>query len=201
MKKIGIVVRSFEENLKNFVGCRKEVLDAFQDYPVGLVLIPIDLSYEQVLYLTRLCDGVVLMGGDHFTQNDFLLVDYLYQQDIPVLGICLGMQVMALNFGEGREINVDPIHCQKNNDAHHIIIKSNTLLNSIVKKDRITVNSRHKTGVSQTQLCVSAKSSDGVIEAVEDKSKRFFLGVEWHPESSLNQYNSLIIDAFIQSLM
>ena len=66
MKKIGIVIRSFEENDKVFVGCRKDVIDVFLKYPVEILLIPVFLPTFQVLAMVRQCDGMVLTGGDHF---------------------------------------------------------------------------------------------------------------------------------------
>lgn len=198
MKKIGIIVREFEENNKSFIGCRKDVLDVFLKYPVQIILIPIDLLWDQILYLVQLCDGIVLTGGDHFVDNDFLLVQYLYKQDIPTLGICLGMQAMALSFGGYGEIKVGNNHYLK---EHAIVIKKNSLLYSILGVEQSVVNSRHKTGVQNTNLVVSARAFDGVIEAVEDKKKKFFLGLEWHPESLVNKKSDLIFEAFIKSLM
>ena len=198
MKKIGIIVREFEENNKSFIGCRKDVLDVFLKYPVQIILIPIDLLWDQILYLVQLCDRIVLTGGDHFVDNDFLLVQYLYKQDIPTLGICLGMQAMALSFGGYGEIKVGNNHYLK---EHAIVIKKNSLLYSILGVEQSVVNSRHKTGVQNTNLVVSARAFDGVIEAVEDKKKKFFLGLEWHPESLVNKKSDLIFEAFIKSLM
>ena len=198
MKKIGIIVREFEENNKSFIGCRKDVLDVFLKYPVQIILIPIDLLWDQILYLVQLCDGIVLTGGDHFVDNDFLLVQYLYKQDIPTLGICLGMQAMALSFGGYGEIKVGNNHYLK---EHAIVIKKNSLLYSILGVEQSVVNSRHKTGVQNTNLVVSARAFDGVMEAVEDKKKKFFLGLEWHPESLVNKKSDLIFEAFIKSLM
>ena len=198
MKKIGIIVREFEENNKSFIGCRKDVLDVFLKYPVQIILIPIDLLWDQILYLVQLCYGIVLTGGDHFVDNDFLLVQYLYKQDIPTLGICLGMQAMALSFGGYEEIKVGNNHYLK---EHAIVIKKNSLLYSILGVEQSVVNSRHKTGVQNTNLVVSARAFDGVIEAVEDKKKKFFLGLEWHPESLVNKKSDLIFEAFIKSLM
>ena len=198
MKKIGIIVREFEENNKSFIGCRRDVLDVFLKYPVQIILIPINLLWDQVLYLVQLCDGIVLTGGDHFVDNDFLLVQYLYKQDIPTLGICLGMQAMALSFGGYGEIKVGNNHYLK---EHAIVIKKNSLLYSILGVEQSVVNSRHKTGVQNTNLVVSARAFDGVIEAVEDKKKKFFLGLEWHPESLVNKKSDLIFEAFIKSLM
>lgn len=199
MKKIGIVIRDFEENNKIFVGCRRDVVDIFLNYAVDIILIPIYLSWDRVLSLVHLCDGIVLTGGDHFYSNDFLLVRYLYHNNIPTLGICLGMQAMALSFGSGKELTVD-IHNLKNNDTHDIIIQKNTLLYDILGQEHIKVNSRHQTGISATNLSVSAKAGDGVIEAVEDAKKRFFLGVEWHPESLNDKNSDLIFAAFMKSL-
>ena len=198
MKKIGIIVREFEENNKSFIGCRRDVLDVFLKYPVQIILIPIDLLWDQILYLVQLCDGIVLTGGDHFVDNDFLLVQYLYKQDIPTLGICLGMQAMALSFGGYGEIKVGNNHYLK---EHAIVIKKNSLLYSILGVKQSVVNSRHKTGVQNTNLVVNARAFDGVIEAVEDKKKKFFLGLEWHPESLVNKKSDLIFEAFIKSLM
>ena len=200
MKKIGIVIRDFRENDKEFVGCRKDVIDGFLKYSVEIILIPIYLDFNKVLSLVNLCDGIVLTGGNHFHTNDFLLVNYLYQQDIPTLGICLGMQAMALSFGNGEEIDASSFHHKKNNDTHFIIIKENTLLAKIIHEKGIFVNSRHHTAVDKTSLEISAKAEDGVIEAVEDKQKPFFLGVQWHPESLQNKNSDLIFDAFIKSL-
>ena len=200
MKKIGIVIRDFIENDKEFVGCRKDIIDVFIKYPVEIILIPIYLDFNKVLSLVNLCNGIVLTGGNHFHTNDFLLVNYLYQQDIPTFGICLGMQVMALSFGNGEEIDASSFHNKKNNDTHSIIIKENTLLAEIIHEKGIFVNSRHHTAVDKTSLEVSAKAEDGVIEAVEDKQKLFFLGVQWHPESLQNKNSDLILDAFIKSL-
>ncbi len=196
MKKIGIVIRDFEENGKIFVGCRKDVIDAFLKYSVQIILIPIYYDFNKVLALVDFCDGIVLTGGDHFLPNDFLLVNYLYKCNKPTLGICLGMQAMGLSFGKGEEINVSYSHGNK----HEIFIKKNTLLDNIMKQKSVLVNSRHKTAISSTNLGVSATAFDGVIEAVEDIKKRFFLGVEWHPESLANKNSDLIFDAFIKSL-
>lgn len=201
MKKIGIIVRSFEENGKWFVGCRKDVLDVLEDYSVNIILIPIYFSFEYIKSLLKLCDGVILTGGNKFHPNDFLLVQHLYNCDIPTLGICLGMQIMALSLGDGHEFDVSSIHQLKNNEVHNIYIKKGSLLYKIIGEDKISVNSRHYTGISSTNLNVCAVSEDNIIEAVEDPNKRFFLGLQWHPESLKDKKNDLIFQNFIKSLI
>lgn len=201
MKKIGIIVRSFEENGKWFVGCRKDVLDVFDNYSVDIILIPIYFSFKYIKSLLKLCDGVILTGGNKFHPNDFLLVRYLYHYDIPTLGICLGMQIMALSLGYGHEIDVGYIHQLKNNEVHNICIKKDSLLYKIIGENKISVNSRHYTGISSTNLDICAISEDSVIEAVEAPNKRFFLGLQWHPESLKDKKSDLIFLSFIKSLI
>ena len=106
---------------------------------------------------------------------------------------------MALAFGDGEEMDIFN-HNLKNNDTHDIIIYKNTFLYEIIETDVISVNSRHNTVITLTDLSVSARSFDGVIEAVEDAKKRFFIGLEWHPESFKNKNSDLIWEAFIKSL-
>jgi len=80
------------------------------------------------------------------------------------------------------------------NYAHEIRIKRNSKLYNIFKSDIIKVNSRHKSVIKNTKLNISALSQDGYIEAIEDLNKRFFIGVQWHPESMVkydNKQNNL----------
>lgn len=196
IKNIGIILREFEENNKRFIGIREDLFKTFYQYNVNLIGIPISNNFNKTKKLIDLCDGIVLSGGSVFLEQDFLVVDYLYKNNIPTLGICLGMQAMARYFSDKLEINI-PNHLSDNKYVHYISIEENSLLKKIVKKDKILVNSRHKSAVVDTTLKVSAKSQDGIIEAVEDTNKKFFLGVEWHPES-LNDINSKnLFDYFI----
>ena len=62
------------------------------------------------------------------------------------------------------------------------------------------VNSKHKKVVTDTNIPVSAYNDDGMIEAVEDRTKKCFLGVQWHPESIMDEDNKKIFDYFISKL-
>lgn len=71
--------------------------------------------------------------------------------------------------------------------AHNIIIDKNSLLYKILGKEDLMVNSHHLKCVDYTKECnVIAKSSDGIIEAVELKNYDFCLGVQWHPEITIS---------------
>jgi len=67
--------------------------------------------------------------------------------------------------------------------AHKVIIDNNSILFKILKEKEIYVNSRHTSAIKNTPMNVSAISTDNVIEAVEDKNKKCFIGLEWHPEN------------------
>lgn len=196
IKNIGIIIRNFEENDKKFIGIREDLFRVFYQYDVNVIGIPISNNFEKTKELVGLCDGIVLSGGDDFTYQDFLLVDYLYENDIPTLGICLGMQTMAKYFSDIDEIDIQN-HLSKEKYVHCINIKKNSLLHDILQQEKILVNSRHKSAIIQTDLNISALSDDYVIEAVEDTSKKFFLGVEWHPESLNDEFSQKLFDYFV----
>ena len=113
---------------------------------------------------------------------------------LPLLGICAGFQMLAGYFGAKMYANVIrelgshlPHKFDKYQDAHAVSVVDNTKLATICgNKPEIMVNSVHSEGVSELSegldLVVSARSSDGNVEAVEIRGDWFALGVQWHPE-------------------
>ena len=113
---------------------------------------------------------------------------------LPVLGICAGFQMLAGYFGAKMYVNVVcdlnsslPHKFEKRQDAHPVSIVKNSKLAAICDNcAEIQVNSIHSEGVAElsqdSPLIVSARSSDGNVEAVEVKGDWFALGVQWHPE-------------------
>lgn len=196
IKNIGIIIRNFKENNKKYIGVREDIFNKFYNYDVNIIGIPIDNDFNKIKNIVDLCDGIVLSGGDNFVVQDFLLVNYLYKKNIPTLGICLGMQSMARCFSNKEEINVSD-HLDNSEYVHYININKGSLLKKIFKKSKLLVNSRHKSAIIHTDLLVSAKSADGLIEAVEAPNKKFFVGVQWHPES-LNDIDTIkLFDYFV----
>ncbi len=186
IKTIGVILRTFSENNKIFIGTRKDVFNTLKKFNVNFIGIPINNTFNNILKSISLCDGIILPGGETYTQNDFLLIKYLYQNNIPTLGICLGMQLMAKCFGS-QEQNLSK-HYSSRKYVHYITITEDSLLFKILKKPKIKVNSRHHSYIPKTNLKVNALCHN-IIEGVEAPNKKFFLGVEWHPES-LNDSNS-----------
>ena len=196
IKTIGIILRNFEENNKKFIGTREDLFKIFYNYNINVIGIPINNDFIKTKELVKLCDGVVLSGGDDFLDQDFKIVNYLYNENIPTLGICLGMQTMGRVFSNKNEVDICG-HLNNELYVHDINIEKNSLLYKIVRKNKIKVNSRHKSAIADTSLFISAKSDDEVIEAIEDLSKKFFLGVEWHPESLNDENTKKLFDYFI----
>ena len=154
--------------------------------PIGIMLT------ETYKSLIDICDGIVFQGGDNFEKYDLDTLKYIYDINKPVLGICLGMQLMGVLF-DGNMININN-HKKKLSYAHDVIINKNSILYNIYKINNIKVNSRHKQIIKNTKLKVVGVSQDGYIEAIEDSSKKFFIGVQWHPESMVKydkEQNSL----------
>jgi putative glutamine amidotransferase len=181
----------------------------------------VDASSEVDAALTGV-DGLLLTGGgdvepsrygeaphpeledveperDEFEIN---LIAAARRRDLPILGICRGVQV--LNIAAGGTLVQDipsqvpgalnhsldvPQH-QPYDLAHEVWIEKDSLLakllgERLVGSDTCEVNSRHHQAVKKVApgFRVSATAPDGVIEAIEDPSVRFCLGVEWHPEN------------------
>lgn len=190
---IGIIMRSSvsESNLPI-----KYIYDdvSYAIYKSGGIPIGIDPKYIDN-YL-KICQGFIIPGGNEVVENDLLAIKKITEADIPLLGICLGMQEVAyLNSG-----TITDIINHKIEGLHEIIIKHDSLLYKILGCEKTLVNSRHKSAIVSTRLTVSAISYDNVIEAVEDKSKKFLLGIEWHPENMYDKEINArkIFDYFIK---
>lgn len=166
-------------------------------------------------------DGLLLTGGDDVAPNrygepphpavvpvdeardefELGLIASARQQNLPILGICRGIQVMNVASG-GTLIQDIPSQVAGALDhtrevpphepcslAHEIWIEKDSLLSRLMREriadDTCEVNSRHHQAVKQVGPCfrVTATAPDGIIEAIEDPSLRFCLGVQWHPEN------------------
>ena len=140
--------------------------------------VPIGVFQTEIKNYLDLCNGFVLEGGSEFSKEDFNTIKIIKEHNKPLLGICLGMQEMAYLYN-GIIKDID----NHMNINHEININKESLLYKIIGKNKIIVNSRHKSAITKTDLTISAYSSDNTPEAVEDKNNKFFLGLEWHPEN------------------
>ena len=161
------------------------VYQSFYKLDMNYILIPLT-NYNDVIKKINMCKGIIMQGGDDYEVIHLKIIKYLYDNDIPLLAICMSMQAMGVLFG-GYLVNIDN-HKDKNKYSHKINIKKNTLLYRIINKDSVYVNSSHKMCIINTNLVVSSYSN--CIESIEDTNKKFFLGVQWHPEKMV-EYDKL----------
>lgn len=163
----------------------------------------LSMIYEQI----DLCDGIVLPGGSMMFEYDRKICEYCHKKKIPLLGICMGMQVMCTY---DRDVKLEKIqsniqHKDLNEDyIHSVDVDLNSKLYSLIHKSHFMVNSRHLYQVLDSgSMTVVSRSEDGVIEAVEDPNCKFFIGVQWHPELNYltDDISKLIWKNFIQSCL
>lgn len=132
------------------------------------------------------------------------LAQAAFQANLPTLGICRGMQIMNVALGGTLHQHVPDVvdhsdHSQQppyRETSHIVSVVPGSRLASIFDTDELAVNSMHHQAVDQVapELVAVAMDADGIVEAIEAPSKRFFLGVQWHPEY-LPDHGSLF-DAF-----
>ncbi len=139
------------------------------------------------------CLGKVDVGLD---QLEFKVLDYATKRRLPVLGVCRGLQVLNVHFG-GSLIQDIPSQYEgtskvahrnprgsKERAAHPITIEPGSILYELLGCERIGVNSMHHQAVKAlaTGFVVSARSDDGIVEAIEYSGQPLILGVQFHPE-------------------
>jgi putative glutamine amidotransferase len=190
------------------------------------VLIPFHASdLERVV---ASLDGLILAGGDDLSpdsygdepracgaildprrqRNDLALARMARGRSLPLLGICLGSQVMNVAAG-GTLVQDIPSEVEGalehkgspgNRKRHVVEVAPESMLASILGTSSVGVNSGHHQSVREVGdgLRVVARSSDGVVEAVEDARHSFYLGVQWHPEEMLGEESAKrLFEAFV----
>ncbi len=136
---------------------------------------------------------------------DRLLAELVRERGIPVLAICMGMQLINVVYG-GTLIQDIQTHIQHgpvdegNDRLHSIVIEEESLLHQILGATELGVNSAHHQAVDKLApgLRALAHAADGIVEAVQMTDSEFFLGVQWHPERIAERPEQLrLFQAFV----
>lgn len=166
-----------------------------------------DLTEEEKDLIDKslnICDGILFPGGMKFTPYDRYLLEKAIEKKMPILGICLGMQMMSCYRGDInlKEVDSGVSHYQESDFelGHTVKISKDSKLFRIFEKEEIMVNSFHKRCICQSEFYeISAISDDGIIEAIEFPGDSFNIGVQWHPEISyeFDDNSKKLIDTFV----
>lgn len=174
---------------------------------VPMVLPPVD-DAEVLINMLEGIDGLVLTGGADYnplwygeqpekelhTINstrdlpELLLTRLAFNRQIPILGICRGVQTMAIALGGNlvQDLKTPLKHGQdapRSEATHSVTITEGSTLYALYGQETF-VNSFHHQAVKDcgSHLHVVATAPDGVIEAVESTEQKALMGVQWHPE-------------------
>ena len=177
---------------------------------VPLIIPPIADKDTIINTLSRI-DGLLLSGGaDHNplwagedpspklgginAERDLpelLITRLAYNRQIPILGICRGIQTMALAFGGKVKQDISDIaglkHSQdadRSEPTHRVTLERDSILYQVYQNEQLAVNSFHHQAVSESgsKFRIVARATDGIIEAMESTEYKSMLGVQWHPE-------------------
>ena len=144
------------------------------------------INKSVIIEQIKLCDGIIIQGGSDIYPYHFQIVDYCFHHNIPILGICMGHQILGLySNNSNSEDDLIKINNHYNKDKKHIInIKEDTIMYKLFGPT-LEVNTRHLYAINKVKkpFIVSAVSQDNIIESIEyiDES-HFLLGIQFHPE-------------------
>ncbi len=143
---------------------------------------------EILINQINLCNGIIIPGGSKRFEHHNFICDYCNKKQIPILGICMGMQVMCNYNNDNKNKKIETnFHNSQKNYKHLVNIDENSKLFTILKEKQILVNSFHSYQVENSGSYKIAATCEKVIEAVEKKQDPFNIGVQWHPEKNYDK--------------
>lgn len=162
------------------------------------------IDKENIIRQIKLCDGIILQGGNANEAYEPFIAKYCYDNDIPCLGICAGQNSIVRGLGGTTyKISNPEKHNQPRKEyVHSVHIDTSSKFYNIVKVAEIMVNSRHKRTVGNCLLLDKVGfCEDGYADIVESKDKTFYIGVRFHPESlyKVDENMNNIFKKFIES--
>ena len=191
-------------------------------------------DYDLIDFYLENFDGLMIVGGyfdidpKHYGEErhpltkandvrenfEFEIASKALKSEIPLLGICSGMQLINILHG-GAAFQYLPDeegfieHEQKCVEGfnsysipyHEVEIEKDSKLFEIIGEEKINTNSSHRQAIKRLGqgLSLSARAFDGVIEGIEKTNHPFCIGVQWHPEFETSEADKRIFDAFVKA--
>lgn len=169
---------------------------------VDAILLPGGVDLDPVNFMEEPIQNLGKVDPD-WDNLELTVARLALESDIPILGICRGVQVLNVAAGGSlyqdipSQIKTTLKHYQSAprwHATHEVHVEADTKTYAMLGAETIRVNSFHHQSVKAVapDFKITAKARDAVIEAIESKVHRFAVGVQWHPECMLERYPSFV---------
>ena len=190
------------------------------------IVIPTTGDIEIIKEQLNLIDGLILSGGPDINpiyygedfkekigvisperdDNEIKILKEFLKTEKPILGICRGHQLLNVYFGgtlyqDLSYFEMEPLKHRQDLypelEIHNVAIEKNSILENLYGES-IRTNSFHHQAINKLGegFKVIARSSDGIVEAIEKIDHKFCLGIQWHPEMMVARGNRDMIKIF-----
>ena len=196
------------------------------------VIIPAAQDKKSLERILAALQGLILSGGpdinprrygeeplaglgevdEALDQMELLAAGMAIERDLPLLGICRGIQVLNVALGGTLYQDIPSQvpagichtpHADKAVNTHTVQVEPGSMLNRILGEPEIWVNSQHHQALKAVArgLAVTARARDGIVEAVELPGRGFVAGVQWHPEGTWREdpFSQKLFGAFVNA--
>lgn len=196
------------------------------------IVLPLTADVGDLSQLTQLCDGILFTGGQDVSPSLYgaerkaacgevcaardemeqALLRLALEQDLPIFGICRGIQFLNAALGGTLYQDLPTEHPSRTQHhmtppydraVHRVTLLPDTPLAELLGVQTMGVNSYHHQAVQDLapELVEMARSEDGLVEAVCLPTKRFVWAVQWHPEFSfrVDAHSRKLFSAFVQA--
>ncbi len=120
---------------------------------------------------------------------EFELIKQAVDNNIPILGICRGAQLLNIHFGGTLHQDISSYYTEVPGvhsvwPKKRVAVDENSMLYEILTYQKVWVNALHHQAVDELgkQLAIVAREDNGIVQAIEHPNREFILGVQWHPE-------------------
>jgi putative glutamine amidotransferase len=223
---IGITVSNRDNDASNG---RYDAKVAYSRAVVRTGGVPIYLPHEPQFAqrYVAICDGIIITGGADPDTAPFGEPPHPLARKIDVrrqafesaliqaiqhdarrpatMGVCLGMQMLALHAGGKLDQYMPDTIGQPATDRHidkpHTIAlcAGDSILSRLDSPNAPVFSSHRQRVIDAGRMRVIAKADDGTVEAIDDPDHPFYLGVQWHPEDTDGPFGDALIERFVHA--